>query len=53
MAEQNSPVTDFEKCTRLLVQWLDEGRPLNTIEQVSLENHLDIINWAYGTWKRQ
>ncbi|HSF67026.1 MAG TPA: hypothetical protein VLA67_06295 [Nitrospiraceae bacterium] len=53
MAEQNSPVTEFEKCARLLVQRLDEGRPLNTIEQLSLENHFHIIHLAYVTWKRQ
>jgi hypothetical protein len=53
MAERNSPVTDFEKCARLLAQWFDERRPLNTIEQISFENHLHMIHLAYGAWKRR
>ena len=53
MAEQNCLLTDFGKCARLLAQWLDEGRQLTTIKQVLLENHLHIIYFSYGTWKRQ
>ena len=53
MAEQNFPLTEFEKCARLLAQWLDTGQPLTTFEQLSLENHLHVIHLAYGAWKRQ
>ena len=50
---ENSRLTDFAKCTRLLAQWLDEGPRLTTIEQISLENHLHVIHLSYGGWKRQ
>ena len=50
---ENSLLTDFAKCTRLLVQWLDERPRLTTIEQIALENYLHVIHLSYGSWKRQ
>ena len=49
----NSLLTDFAKCARLLAQWLDEEPRLATIEQIALENHLHVIHLSYGAWKRQ
>ena len=49
----NSLLTDFAKCARLLAQWLDQGPRLATIEQIALENHLHVIHLSYGAWKRK
>jgi len=49
----NPLVTDFVKCARSLVQWLDEEPPLSTMEQLSLENHLHVIHLSYGAWKHK
>ena len=53
MAGRDSPLTNFEKDVLALAQWLDEGPPLNTIEQLSLENHLELILLAYHAWKHR
>jgi len=50
---ENSLLTDFAKCSRLLAQWLDEGQQLDTIEQIALENHIHVIHFSYGAWKRR
>ena len=53
MAEQHALLADFGKCARLLAQWLDEGGQLTSIEQVSLDNHLHVVHFSYGAWKRK
>ena len=50
---QNTLLTDFSKSARLLAQWLEEGPKLGTIEQIALENHIHVIHFSYGAWKRQ
>ena len=53
MAGRDSPVREFEKCVWSLVRWLGERPTLNTLERLSLENHLQAIYLAYSAWKRR
>ena len=46
-------LSDFGKYTMALAQRLEEDPHLGVIEQVFIENHIHIIQSAYGSWKRR
>lgn len=46
-------LSDFGKSAMALVQKLEGDPQFGLIEQVFIENHIHIIQSAYGSWKRR
>ena len=46
-------LSDFGKSARALATRLEEDSHFGLIEQVFIENHMHIIQSAYGSWKRR
>jgi hypothetical protein len=46
-------LSDFGKSTMALAQRLEEEPDFGLIEQVFIENHIHILQSAYGSWKRR
>ncbi|BCA53944.1 hypothetical protein W02_10840 [Nitrospira sp. KM1] len=43
-------LTEFQKSTRDLAKLLEEDPRLHIEEQLSIENHMQILQLAYGAW---
>ncbi|BCA56051.1 hypothetical protein W02_31910 [Nitrospira sp. KM1] len=50
MTKQFPELADFQKCTRALAKLLDGDPHLQVDDQLSIENHLQIMQLAYGAW---
>ena len=54
MTESPDPVlVNFGQSAIALVDLLAENPPLETMEQMIIENHLHILQLAYSAWKRR
>ncbi len=46
-------LSEFGKCTLALAERLEEDPPLDMVEQIFIENHIYVLQMAYGAWKRR
>ena len=53
MTKPNPTLSEFGKCTLALTELLGADPPLDIIEQIFLENHIHVLQLAYGAWKRR
>ena len=53
MSKLDDTLLEFGKCTLALTEMLEENPPLDMVEQLFIENHLHVLQLAYGAWKRR
>jgi len=53
MAIQRTTLDKFGENARELIQLLKQNPPLSNMDKLYIENHLEALQLAYGTWKRR
>jgi hypothetical protein len=51
--ETDNTLKEFGKCAVALCEALQEDRPLNAMELLFIDNHLQIVQMTYLRWKRK
>jgi hypothetical protein len=46
-------LSEFGKCSLALTELLEQDMPLDMVEEMFIENHIRVIQLAYGAWKRR
>jgi hypothetical protein len=50
--ETDNTLREFGNCTMALCEMLRQGKPLNAMEKLFIDNHLQIVHMTYLQWKR-
>ena len=53
LAEADSRVSQFMKCSMALVDLLQKDHDLSSVERASIDTYLRLIEISYNSWKRR
>jgi hypothetical protein len=53
VTEVDSKVSQFMKCSMVLVDLLQQDHELRSLERASIETYLRLIEISYKSWKRR
>ena len=53
LTEVDSRVSQFMKCSMILVDLLQQDHELRSLERASIETYLRLIEISYKSWKRR
>jgi len=53
MSKMNPTLVEFGKCVVALTELLQNNVPLDLMEQMFIENHVEVLRVVFNTWKRR
>jgi hypothetical protein len=51
MPNRSELLTELGRVTQKFKKWLDQDPKIDIMDQIYIDNHLEMLQFSYGTWK--